>query len=682
MRNALFLKGENILLFSGEMHFWRIDPEYWESCLGQLKAMDLQIVSTYLSWRRHSVSPHENDLTGKTNPRLNLPAFLRLCWELGLWVHLKPGPWICAEETNGGYPDWLLSDEEILARDNQGRPVVGYFPPFCHHIPSYLHPKYLKHVRKWLTDVDLCIKDFCYPHGPVILLQLDNEPSMAFRDGMFESDYNPVNVKDFGYYQQWLQAKYGSIRELNLAYGSVYTDFSDVEAPVDLDVKHLGALRRYTNWVEFKEWLLAKYIETLREIHLQNGIQDVLFTVNYNQHRPISVPNNWSKLEQASGLGGHDYYAVPPLQDKDFVDLVRHVSYSLATSKLPWAPEIMSGIWKFEGMEEIPTDLLAGHMETLYFLGLAYGLKGMNFYMLVNRDNWKGAPVDEKGQPTETYIVPKKVMSFIRTVKGFPSLCKSRKVAIMYYRPYAWEAYVVTDKDIIVENLHLGKAYRLFETLYAALLNLNYDPAICDPFVNGEVDISRYHLIFVPSSAYMDEGTQRLLKGYAESGGVVVFFPELPYLDLDFKPCSYLGQDVQYTEVKCHPELRFREHVLGQGKIVLVESCPFCEETGSEDERDLDIFRSFLRYYGPVPEVEVYDRHIATVFQRNELDRILFLIDRKPKPRKVKLRFQEIGTGKLEELFPGEAVLSIRDGETMLPTEGKAARVFRLLEQV
>lgn len=678
--NALSLKGERVLLFSGEMHFWRIDPEYWESCLRQLKAMDLRIVSTYLSWRRHSVSPQENDLTGNTDSRLNLPAFLRLCQELGLWVHLRPGPWICAEEENGGYPDWLLSDREILVRDSRGRPVVGYFPPFGGHIPSYLHPKYLEHVRKWLTDLDACIEDFQYPDGPIILLQLDNEPSMTFRDGMFQSDYNPVNVESV--YPRWLKEKYASVGALNLAYRSVYTDFSGVEAPEDLGLRHLSDLRRYTDWAEFKEWLLAKHIETLRDIHLTNGIDGVLFTVNYNHHWPMSVPNNWSKLEQASGLGGYDYYAVPPLRREDFVDLVRAVNYSLVTSKLPWSPEIMSGMWRFEGSEQVPTGLLPTHMETLYSLALAYGLKGMNFYMLVNRENWVGAPVDEKGQPTQTYIAPKKVTSLVKTIKAFPLLRKTQGVAVMYYRPYAWAAYVAGHRNVVVEGVDVGKAYGLFEAVHAALLDLHYDPAIFDPFVNSEIDMASYHLVFVPSSVYMDDGTQTLLRGYAEAGGIVVFFPELPHLDLDFKPCSYFDQDMEYLEAECDPGLRFGQHVLGEGIVVLLKRCAFAEDEGSGRKQNVEALGSFLNYHGLVPEVGVDDPDIAAVLQRNEVERILFLVDTKHKAREVNLRFRGVGTARLEEICTGGAVLCIRGGEVTVTTEGKTLRVFRMLEGV
>jgi len=228
--NGLLLNGEKVLLFSGEIHFWRIAPQYWEKCLSQLKKAGLEIVATYVSWRSHSISPQENDLTGKTDSRLNLPRFLELCAKLKIWVHLKPGPWICAEEQNGGYPEWLLEKEEILARDNQGSLVKGY-PPFFHYVPSYLYPQYLSYVRKWIRDIDLCIKGFCYPKGPIVLIQLDNEPSMAFQDQIFASDYNQVNI---GLYQQWLEEKYSSIEKLNSVCGTDYIEFSDIELPFKL----------------------------------------------------------------------------------------------------------------------------------------------------------------------------------------------------------------------------------------------------------------------------------------------------------------------------------------------------------------------------------------------------------------------------------------------------------------
>jgi len=687
IRNSLLLKGEKTLLFSGEIHFWRIDPEYWERCLRQLKTIGIQIVSTYLSWRRHSISPNENDLIGKIDPKLNLPAFLNLCAELGLWVNLKPGPWICAEEEKGGYPDWLVQDEEICVRDKKGMPVQGYIPEFSSSIPSYLHPRYLEYVKKWLTDIDTCIKDFCYPNGPIILIQLDNEPSMTFHDKIFESDYNPVNVKGFGIYQKWLKEKYSSTKLLNLAHNTNYASFSNAEAPVDLNVKHLCDLRKYTDWAEFKEWLMARHIEILREIHFQNGIKDVLFTVNFNEHYPMDVPNNWNKLEKASGgIGGYDYYAVPPLQYKNFVDFIKAINYSLSVLKIPWSPEMMCGIWKFESNGESwkdnckNKDLLAKQMNTMYLLGLAYGLKGMNFYMFANRENWKYAAVDEKGQPTQMYSIPSKVMNFVKSVKDFPTLHKNQKIAVMYYRPYAWEAYVTLGEKVKADGLHLGRSYHLFEALYTALVKLNCDPAIFDPFVNNEVYISKYKLIFVPSSIYMGEDIQKLLKKYVENGGVAVFFPGLPRLDLDFRPCSHFSKYTRYIEPEICQKLSLKEIVVGKGMIITIESDYLSNDDSNKDESFIDVLDPLLKYCCLKPEAETNNHNVLTVVQKNDFEKILFVINMDSKFKEVRLKLQEVEAGRLEEIFSKKTASYIKNGLSNVSIDGLSVEIFRIIE--
>ena len=67
--------------------------------------------------------------------------------------------------------------------------------------------------------------------------------------------------------------------------------------------------RSYFDWIEFKEWLLAEYINRLREMHIRNGIQGVQFYTNLNPHRPEGVPANFKRFHEASdGLIGYDFY--------------------------------------------------------------------------------------------------------------------------------------------------------------------------------------------------------------------------------------------------------------------------------------------------------------------------------------------------------------------------------------
>jgi len=690
--NSLSLNGEKVFLFGGEMHFWRIAPQYWGKCLRQLKEAGLKIVSTYVSWRKHNISPEENDLTGKTDPRLNLRHFLQLCAKLEIWVHLKPGPWICAEEQNGGYPEWLLQKEEILVRDNQGSLVKGYSSPFSHYVPSYLHPKYLFYVRKWITDVDLCIKDFCYPKGPIILIQVDNEPSMAFQDQMFKSDYNPVNI---GFYQQWLQEKYSSIKELNSVYGTGYFEFSGIEPPFKLVLTRLQDLKKYMDWVEFKEWLLARHLTLIKEMHLHNGIKEVFFTTNYNQHRPMAVPNNWRKMEEATGLGGYDIYALEPLDYQTFADIVKAINYSRTVSRMPWAPEIMSGAWNIKESKDTAT-FSAQHLEFLYFIAIAYGLKGMNFYMFVNRENWSEAPLDETGEQNSTYPALQKVINFLNRVEYFPYLSKAQDLAILYYRPSAWEAYICSGEKINLENVPLGLVYRQFESLYRSLLRLNYDPAIFDPWVDKQA-IFRYKLLFAPSPLYMDKETQQTLREYVEKGGILIFLPFIPQLNLKMETYSCFPFKISWVERlstrQKHPSpwgiiwtselisfldsgLSLGEQKIGKGRIIFIGTYLPDQEEGTLNNNFLP---SLLAYCHLRPEVETNNRYVNTIIQKYDDQQILFVINLNPKWVKVDLQFNHIKSGRLKDIFSSKKVFLLENRKVSLTLRGKSVDIFQIL---
>lgn len=676
--DALLIDGRPVPLFSGEMHFWRIMPAYWEPCLQRLQHMGLNIVATYLSWRRHSPTPDEIDLTGRTDPCLNLPGFLKLCQRLGLGVHLKPGPWICAEEINGGYPDWLLEDVELLVRDCQDRVVLGNDPPLQHPLPSYLHPRYLAHVKRWIQAVSDCIRPFCYPDGPVLLIQLDNEPSMAFHDGMFEADYHPLNDGPGGLYPQWLQERYGTLERLNEAHSSAYADFGSVRAPRSLHLARLCELVRFTDWAEFKEWLLAKYIETLREIYLQNGVDSILFTVNLiegNRHEGegLAVPNDWQRLEGASGLGGLDYYAFPPFDEAVLTRVARGVNYSLCNCKMAWAPELMAGLWLDDAPYVPAEDVLARLTEQLQLTALAYGLKGLNFYMLVNRELWTHAPITEQGQPTSAFARIKRVLELAQRLHGFQ---KSQSLAVMYYRPYAREAYVAAGARIAVEGVRLGESWRLFETLYAALVRLNYDPAIFDPHVNpGE--IARYSAILVPSGPYMDVHTQNLLVEYATGGGRLILWGELPHLSDEMRPCSPLGAFVRRKRPK--DALPFGdEYRVGDGRVLVVRAADTGTNADVSGPVTPEPLARVLRHCDLSPEVAVDTPGVFAVVQRNDPEAALFTINLNSDLVHVTLRFGEQWDGGLRRIHPGEGDVSVHNGETRIAIPGESVGVFIL----
>lgn len=662
---SLVLNGKTVPLLSGEVQFFRMDPAVWETCLRQVKALGLPIVSTYLSWRRFSAAPGEVDLTGRTNPRLNLPAFLDLCQKIDLWVTFKPGPWICAEETNGGYPDWLVSDPELQVLDARDQTVLGYNPPFQSPIPSYLHPHYQEQVRRWLEAVDRVVAPYLYPHGPVVLVQLDNEPGYTFHDRAFESDYNPVIARPGGLYARWLQQKYGGIERLNTTHRSNWPDFEAVQPPRSLKIDSLSELPKFMDWAEFKEWTLAQNVHSVGWYHLQNGVDGVLFTTNFNEHPQLAAPNNWHALEQqADGIGGFDYYPRMPVSPDDFIMVAQAVNYSRTVNRVPWSPEIMTGIWSFEGQEHGPHTLPSAEFEYLYLTCLAYGLKGMNFYMLADRDNWVNSPLDERGRLTDTAPSVQKTVRLVETIPHFGELEIDQSVAVVYYRPYAREAFLANETPAAVDGYVLGEAHARFKSLYADLMRQNLNPAVVDLWAAPE-QMNRYRQVFFPAGPYLDESARRLLADYVRGGGTLVVFPGQPALNLDFSPLSPL-------ELEPAPELStggWQVFRLGQGRWIELSSGQIAP----------DSLAQILRLEEIAPAVLASLPGVQTVVHRYAGQETLFVINTLAETATFELAFPGRAPSRLVELPEKRDALLVRDGKLRLTLPARTVNVYSLI---
>ncbi|MEU6420665.1 glycoside hydrolase family 35 protein [Streptomyces spiralis] len=150
---SLLVDGRRLVLWSGEMHPFRLpSPSLWRDVLQKMRAHGHNAVSIYVSWNYHSPAPGRYDFTGVRD----LDLFLRTAAETGLYVVLRPGPYINAEIDGGGFPGWLTTTE--------GRARTA-------------DPTYLKHVDEWLTHVDSIAARhlFTRGRGTVLLYQIENE---------------------------------------------------------------------------------------------------------------------------------------------------------------------------------------------------------------------------------------------------------------------------------------------------------------------------------------------------------------------------------------------------------------------------------------------------------------------------------------------------------------------------
>ena len=152
IRDNFYLDGEPIKLISGAFHYFRTVPEYWQDRLEKLKAMGCNTVETYIPWNMHEPEKGEFHFDGI----LDVERFIRLAEELGLYVIIRPSPYICAEWEFGGLPAWLLREDGMRLRVN--------YPPFMRHVEEY-YKVLLPKLVPWQ----------CTNDGPVIMMQVENE---------------------------------------------------------------------------------------------------------------------------------------------------------------------------------------------------------------------------------------------------------------------------------------------------------------------------------------------------------------------------------------------------------------------------------------------------------------------------------------------------------------------------
>ncbi|HEY3370177.1 MAG TPA: beta-galactosidase [Prolixibacteraceae bacterium] len=145
--------GKVIKIHSGEMHYERIPKEYWHHRLQMIKAMGLNTVATYVFWNYHETAPGVWDFESGNK---DLAGFIHLAAEEGLYVILRPGPYVCAEWEFGGYPWWLQNNPDLVIRGNNKA-----FLDSC--------KTYLQHLH---TEIDGL---FANQGGPIIMVQAENE---------------------------------------------------------------------------------------------------------------------------------------------------------------------------------------------------------------------------------------------------------------------------------------------------------------------------------------------------------------------------------------------------------------------------------------------------------------------------------------------------------------------------
>lgn len=529
-----FLIGRDVFSpISAEIHYFRVPKRYWSICFERIKKAGFRIISSHVPWNLHEEKPGQFDFQGHDNPYKDLIVFLELAREFGFKIILRPGPWIKAEWPVGGLPKYIFSDESIIARDNSGSLLMaknsGGVKPF--YQPSYLHPKYLNHVKRYIGGLVEAIQNYIFPKGPVFLVQLDNEINFGGNDKLLEADYNNNVVNDL--YPSFLENKYENTKNLPRCYGKAKS-FSSLTPPTEINIKKPEQLILYFDWLEFKGTVIREYINTLRDRWESMGV-GCMFSVTIPSSYDFNIPIPWSEIRGERTILGTSIE-----RSDDINQVTRKLRLAESITGYSWSSNLATGAP--EAVDEPKTGPDYKRQKFLLISALAAGLKGINYYMFVGRDHWQGSPLDVDGTVNESYDNIRK-LNLAYDVMDVSSAAAPTRIGIGLYKPYQWFTQMNSDGEFAYINDLVNQT---FSNILNDLSGLNYCYNVYDlDNLNDNwqaEDFGETKLLFVPCADYMSDKLQKKLAELISSGMIIVFVGLLPKFNMNFKPSRILAK--------------------------------------------------------------------------------------------------------------------------------------------
>ncbi|KAJ0298027.1 hypothetical protein COL516b_010177 [Colletotrichum fioriniae] len=157
--HSLFVRGERVMIFSGEIHPFRLPvPSLYLDVFQKVKALGLNTVSFYVDWAL--LEGKAGDFTAEGV--FDLQPFFDAATKAGIYLIARPGPYINAEASGGGFPGWLARLKAKLRTSD---------------------PEFLSATDNYMANIcGIIAKAQITNGGPVILFQPENEYT-NFEDG-------------------------------------------------------------------------------------------------------------------------------------------------------------------------------------------------------------------------------------------------------------------------------------------------------------------------------------------------------------------------------------------------------------------------------------------------------------------------------------------------------------------
>lgn len=255
---TFLLDGKPFLIKAAEMHYTRIPAEYWEHRIQMCKALGMNTICIYAFWNIHEQKEGEFDFKGQND----IAAFCRLAQKHGMYIMLRPGPYVCSEWEMGGLPWWLLKKKDIKLRTND-----VYF---------------LERTKLFMNEIGKELADLQVSRGGnIIMVQVENEYGAYATDKEYIANIRDI-VKGAGFTDVPLfQCDWSSTFQRNGLDDLVWTINFGTGANIDAQFKKLQEARPnaplmcsefWSGW--FDHW--GRKHETRDAETMVSGIKDML----------------------------------------------------------------------------------------------------------------------------------------------------------------------------------------------------------------------------------------------------------------------------------------------------------------------------------------------------------------------------------------------------------------------
>ena len=217
---TFLLNGQPFVVKAAEVHYPRIPRPYWEHRIRMCKALGMNTLCLYVFWNIHEQREGVFDFSGQND----VAEFCRLAQKHGMYVIVRPGPYVCAEWEMGGLPWWLLKKKDIRLRERD--------------------PYFMERVKIFEQKVGQQLAPLTIQRGgPIIMIQVENEYGSYGEDKPYVAEIRDCLRAVYGEEIALFQCDWASNFEKNGLDDLAWTMNFGTGANIDQQFRRLGELR-------------------------------------------------------------------------------------------------------------------------------------------------------------------------------------------------------------------------------------------------------------------------------------------------------------------------------------------------------------------------------------------------------------------------------------------------------